>query len=65
MYLPNSPEGGQQENKEMLGQIRIDNDIKAKQKELVLGGLPVIFPYDPYPSQTDYMTSVIRSLDNR
>lgn len=31
----------------------------------MLENTPVLFPYEPYKIQVDYMTEVVRSLNNR
>lgn len=49
----------------MLGEIPLNKALAQKHKELTIGGTPVLFPYEPYKVQVDYMTEVIRSLDKR
>ncbi len=39
--------------------------MEPQQKELEIEGVKVVFPCTPYDSQVEYMTRVIRALNNR
>ncbi|KRX03204.1 P-loop containing nucleoside triphosphate hydrolase [Pseudocohnilembus persalinus] len=46
-------------------EIQIDQKKLKKQQKLTIEGIEVIFPYEPYDVQINYMASVIRSLNKK
>ena len=47
--------------KKELRPIQIDIEKACKQKKLILSGIEVFFPYEPYPNQKVYMEKVIQA----
>eukprot|EP01022_Parablepharisma_sp_SALTPOND_P014834 TRINITY_DN205_c1_g2_i2.p1 TRINITY_DN205_c1_g2~~TRINITY_DN205_c1_g2_i2.p1 ORF type:complete len:933 (-),score=65.54 TRINITY_DN205_c1_g2_i2:2801-5524(-) len=41
-----------------------DSTCKATQTDLVCNGIPITFPYPPYPSQVEYMSSVVTACES-
>ena len=51
-----------QSSKKEIREIPIDNIKASHQSKIIIEGIEVIFPYEPYHNQIIYMTKVIEAL---
>ena len=53
------------DSKKDLRPIEINMQKASQQKKLILSGIEVFFPYEPYPNQKTYMEKVIEACKNK
>ena len=58
---------GQENNKQekIYPPIEIDANKLLNQKTITIQGIPIYFPYEPYPPQRSYMEKVILTLNKQ